>query len=374
MIKQTAATVTVLVCLVACGDGSDSIIRNAAPVYDLGTVDAAMRDLVATAPPLDGISYVTVDREQGVIHEAAFGDHDLDIVVLLASTSKMPVASLLMAVTEDPAVDYDVEATVADYLPWMGVYGDRTSVQMVSNTSGIPGLRLLNDYGVHQCQYLPLGSLEQCGQLIDQNLLPDTQPAGTVFDYGGSQWQLAGTALEQAANATWNQLFDEYIAGPCELDVFTFGNPWANLGAWNGSPDSLIGLDNPNIEGGAISNMSDYSKILLMHLREGRCGNEQVLSPEAVDFMREDRGGEFGTPYGMGWWILPDAAGGNSAVYYDPGFFGAVSWIDAERGIGGYVAVDDYSSDSAAFSVSFVLQQVIPLTQRAVDEARAAVQ
>ena len=72
---------------------------------------------------------------------------------MLASTSKMPAVSLLMALHDDESLDYDVETTIDTYLPWDGVYGDRTTVDLVSNTSGIPGLAALGDYGPHVCQF-----------------------------------------------------------------------------------------------------------------------------------------------------------------------------------------------------------------------------
>ncbi len=52
--------------------------------------------------------------------------------------------------------------------------------------------------------------------------------------------------------------------------------------------------DNPNIEGGGYANVSDYGKLLLMHLRCGLCGEERVLSEDAVARMQEDRLAEYG--------------------------------------------------------------------------------
>tara|TARA_R100000005_G_scaffold89631_1_gene60336 strand:- start:43606 stop:44232 length:627 start_codon:yes stop_codon:yes gene_type:complete len=182
----------------------------------------------------------------------------------------MALAMLLMALNDDPESNFSVNEPVARYLPWEGVYGDRTVTQLLSNTSGIPGL----------------GSVAP----------------GTRFDYGGSQWQLAGAVAAQVSNSTWRQAFDAYVAEPCDLEVFQFGNMWSNLETWTGSPDSLQGLDNPNIEGGAISSLQDYAKILLMHLNGGLCGDNSVMSEDSVAFMQVDRGGEFGVPNGMGWW------------------------------------------------------------------------
>jgi CubicO group peptidase (beta-lactamase class C family) len=356
--------------LSACSDGSDN---NDPPLaeYDFSAVDASFQSFLDNSA-FDGISYTLVDREQGAVHEQALGDHTLDIVVQLASTSKMPSVSLLMALHEDESLDFDVEASIDRYLPWMGVYGDRTTVQLVSNTSGILGLFPgLDNYGVHFCQFNGDFTMQACGELLYTVLVPGTVAPGTAFDYGGSQWQLAGVVAENVSNSSWNQAFADYIGEPCDLDVFTYGNMWWNLEDWNGSPDSLTGQGNAHVEGGAISNMQDYGKILLMHLRGGRCGDNQVLSQEAIDFMQVNRAGELGTDYGMGLWITPGDAQNNEIVW-DPGLFGAVSWLDMERGIGGYVGIDDYSSDQAGAVYDHVLSVIIPLQQQIVDDARAA--
>ena len=44
---------------------------------------------------------VIVDKKRGVIHKSAFGNQSENSVVLLASTSKVPTVTLLMALYED---------------------------------------------------------------------------------------------------------------------------------------------------------------------------------------------------------------------------------------------------------------------------------
>lgn len=358
------------------------------PAYDFASVDARFQQFIDQSDVYEGISYTFVDADQGVVHEAALGDHSLDIVVVLASASKMPVALLAMALDDAESLDFDVEASIDRYLPWDGVYGDRTSLQLLSNTSGIPGLASFAFLDLHSCLIDPGTQLEACAETIYSNELPDTVPAGSNFDYGGSQWQLFGGVAEQLGNSSWRQVFDRYIAQPCDLEVFQFGNMGLDLttlgidvSQWTGYPDSLIGLDNPLIEGGAISNMQDYGKLLLMQLRGGMCGENQVLSAESVQFIQVDRSGELdglfsGYSYGMGWAISHSLPG----VILDFGLFGSVGWLDIERGIGGYMAVDDYSrtlldfaTDPFAPSVKLLLEEIIPLQQQLVDEARAAV-
>jgi CubicO group peptidase (beta-lactamase class C family) len=318
----------------------------------------------------------------GTLHTETFGDHTEDLVVMLASTSKVPAVMTLLALDEDSSVSFSVDQPVSTMLPYEGVYTDRTIVQMVSNTTGMPGLSAINRYGNpfgqtledlnHLCTFAAsdLVEFEACGQQLLTNELAGSQSAGDSFDYGGSQWQAAGVTAAIAANATWNQLVDEYLGAPCDLEVFTFGNPWQELNfggtSFNGTVESLPGQSNPHIGGGAITNLADYAKLLQVHLNGGFCGDQQVLSQAALDRMRVDRGGVVSinpTPYGMGWWISSD----NPGVYDDPGAFGAISFIDVERGIGGYVAIDDYSRDDAGAPVALVRKTIIPLIQAVID-------
>ena len=354
------------------------------PAMDFTQVDAAFADFLDASPVFDGISYVVVDAE-GVLNQAVFGDHTEDLVVMLASTSKVPAVMTLLAVAEDPGVAFSMDQPVATMLPYEGVYTDRTVSQMVSNTSGIPGLGALYDYGSpfgqtvedlnHLCSFAAVESVdfEACGRQLLTSELPNSRPAGAAFDYGGSQWQAAGVTASIAANATWNQLVDQYLSAPCSLEVFTFGNPWQEISlgttSFNGSVESLPGQNNPNVEGGAITNLSDYAKLLQVHLNGGFCGETRVLSEAALAAMRADRGGvvaEDPVPYGMGWWISED----NPGVYDDPGAFGTISFLDVERGLAGYVAIDDYTSTDAGAPVALVRQTVIPLLQAAYDSTQ----
>ena len=373
----TVLIMTALALTPACGGGGGSASAPAPPDQGSGTappvtpdfteVDAAFETFIEESAVFDGVSYVVVDAQES-LHTATFGDHSVDTVVLLASTSKVPAVMTMLALEEDTDATFDMDQAIGEVLPFDGVYADRTPSQLVSNTSGIPGLRQLALYGPHLCQFSFDTSVifEACGEILLSVPLPDGNDAGSIFDYGGSQWQLAGVTAAVAANATWNQLVEAYLATPCQLEVFTFGNMWEDITQWDGTVASLLGQSNPNIEGGAITNLADYAKLLQVHLNGGFCGDTRVLSENALAEMRVDRGGAVDnnpTPYGMGWWISTD----NPGVYDDPGAFGSISFIDTERGFAGYVAIDDYTRVDADAPVRLVRQKIIPLLQNAFD-------
>ena len=117
---RVIACTTTLLLLTACSNGSGNQAA-AQPVYNFAALDARFQQFLDESEAFEGISVVLVDAQQGSVHEAAFGDHTLDTVVILASTSKMPSVSLLMALHDDDALDFDIEATIDNYLPWEGL-------------------------------------------------------------------------------------------------------------------------------------------------------------------------------------------------------------------------------------------------------------
>ena len=378
--------------LVACSDGNDSPMPVVSPIPampDFTAADVWLDDFVASQELFPGGSMIIVDKKQGTIHKSAFGNQTEDSVVLLASTSKVPTVMVLMALDEDDAnVDFDIQQPIANYLPWLGVWDPAiTTEHLVSNRSGMPGLInvLINpdSYTPHICQFIPAGSLQGCAETIFTTSLPDLPgtPANTAFDYGGSQWQISGGVAELVGGGTWGQLWNQYVAEPCGMEVARYGNLLSGSAGWDGNPDSLVGLDNPSIEGGMMSNLDDYARIISMHLNGGACGDNQVLSPEAVAFMREVRTaavgsgpGAVGSPpdrgYAMGWWIVPPKEGGSIYLYLDPGLFGSLAWIDVEREYGGAVFFEEYTQTAGSVGSGAVTNQLIPIIEAAIDAVR----
>jgi CubicO group peptidase (beta-lactamase class C family) len=364
-----------LVLLAGCSDSNDSLVT-ADPDYgsaDFAAADAWMDDFVATQPAFSGGSYLIVDLANGVIHKSASGDHDGEDLVLLASTSKVPTVTLLMALDEDDEnVDFAIDEPIASYLPWLGVWdANITTEHLVSNRSGIPGLfnlfNNLDDYLPHACQFLPQGTLQGCAETLYTTALPtlESTPANTAFDYGGSQWQLSGAVAEIVGAGTWNQLWDAYIAEPCGMEVATYGNNLSFAEAWDGAAESLAGIDNPSMEGGMMSNLDDYAAILSLHLSGGLCGDARVLSEAGVSFMQEARTQEPG--YGMGWWLQSPEEGGDVTLFTDPGFYGSVSWVDVERQYAGVVFFEEYSGLSGSLGSGGVISELIPIIAQAID-------
>ena len=379
--KHLLAPLSLTVFLAGCSDSNDTFSPEPPPpvLPDFTAADAWMQDFIDAEPLFEGGSYLVVDRELGVIHKAWFGDHAEDTLALLASTSKVPSVMLLMALNDDDSIDFDMTTPIENYLPWQGVWDPAiTTENLVSNRSGIPGLiQILNnpdDAASHICQFTPVGTLQECAETLYTTPLPalESGPADAAFDYGGSQWQISGAVAETVGGGTWNQLWDEYIGQPCGLEISTFGNNLSFASAWDGNADSLIGRDNPNMEGGMMASLDDYAKLLSLHLHDGSCGENQVMTAASVASMREARTVfDDGGGYGMGWWLeAPEEGADSVTLYYDPGAWGSISWLDTDRRYAGVVFFEEYTGVDASKGSGGVRTQLVPIIEDAIDAVR----
>ena len=324
---------------------ADTTLAPAPPARDFSAITSIVQEFVDTNG-LDGAGLVIVDRDDGIVDQQYWGEFSADRVSLIASSSKMITAGVLVRLAQDGLLDMD--APLADVVEWGAGNPAITPAQLLSNSSGLPGLFSAMSTGPYLCQYLPDGDIEDCGATIFQTPDDDADvvPPDTEFRYGGAQWQVAGAVAEAVSGKTWDQLIDEIYVQPCGVETLGFNNHWAAASGF----DYPVGLDpteqppsdNPNMEGGAYIDAPDYGALLLMHLRGGECENGQPFSAESIDLMHADRtaetydaSGETGTGYGMGWWV--DRATGRIS---DAGAYGSVPWLDLEDGYGAYLVIE----------------------------------
>ncbi len=196
--------------------------------YDFSAVDPIVSEFV-TENELNGAGLIIVQRDDGVVFDGYWGDFDEDRISLIASSSKMIAAGVLMRLDDDGLLDID--APIADVVGWGMANPDITPAQLLSNSSGLVGLLPNPSYGPYLCQYVAVGSLQECGERIfttpddDADIVdPDVE-----FRYGGAQWQVAGAVAEAASGRSWAELIDEIYVRPCGLDVLAYNNHFAQL-------------------------------------------------------------------------------------------------------------------------------------------------
>lgn len=317
--------------------------------YDLSAVEPIVEAFVAQHG-LNGAGLVVVEKDDGIVSEQYWGDFGTDRVSLVASASKMVTAGVLVRLADQGELDLD--RPIAEYVDWAaGANPDITVAQLLSNSSGLVGLLPTPAYGPYLCQFLPTEELEECGAAAWTTTGDDAdvRPPDTEFRYGGVQWQIAGAVAETVSGSSWEELLEETY-GPCDLESLGYNNHWAVLGGgfaypagFDGDPGVLQPTENPHMEGGLYIDPVDYAELLLLHLRDGRCGDAQVLEPASVQRMHSDRVGETyggktmtGTGYGFGWWV--DRGGSNRIS--DAGAYGAVPWLDLDGEFGAYLVLE----------------------------------
>jgi CubicO group peptidase (beta-lactamase class C family) len=326
------------------------------PAFDFALFDESV-DAFLKANSLRGASAVVVHRDFGPLHTRGYGEYGRDRLYLIASTGKILSAGILLRLADQGLLDID--RPLSDSLTgWKGHKGSLTLAQLLSMSSGLTGLIDNPLYGPYLCQFLG-SSLTDCAkEIYAADDLASRDAPDTVFHYGGGAWQLAGGVAERVSGKNWAELVEETYVTPCGTQSLGYQNQFGQsfiqgLGIgviaypryFDGELSALTPTANPSIEGGAYITASDYGKILLMHLRDGRCARGSVLSPTAVERMREDRigevyGGDTGNDvfpgYGMGWWVSRDQPG----LVVDPGMYGAASWVDEPRGYAAFVAIE----------------------------------
>lgn len=352
---RTAGAVLLLGSFVATGCSGDEPAASAATKeageYDFSEVAPVVEAFIAEHD-LNGAGLVVVDEDEGIVGEEYFGDIDADRISLVASASKMVTAGVLVRLADQGELDLD--QPIAEYVDWAaGQNPDVTVAQLLSGSSGLVGLLPTPAYGPYVCQFLPTVEIEECATTAwttpDDDA--DVVPPDTEFRYGGVQWQIAGAVAETVSGRTWSELLEETYVEPCGVESMGWNNHWTQVGEglsgypeeFGGDPGVLSPTDNPSMEGGLFIDPVDYAELLLMQLRDGRCGDTQVLEPESVERMQTDRIGDLyggatmtGSGYGFGWWVERD----DSGRIADPGAYGAVPWLDLDGGFGAYLVIE----------------------------------
>lgn len=158
MALRTWMTVALLPFAFACGDDAASIedlVGDAggdaglgedagedasagdAGTYDFAAFDEALEQFVEDSE-LAGAAAVIVHAQDGIVHARGYGEHDVDRVYLIASSSKVLSAGVLVRLADEGLLDLD--APISELLSDWGEHKtDITTAQLLSNSSGLVG-------------------------------------------------------------------------------------------------------------------------------------------------------------------------------------------------------------------------------------------
>jgi len=346
-------------------------------LYDFSAASEIIQDYV-DENGLNGASFIVVDRDAGVVHQEHFGELGPGRVAIIGPVGEMISAGVVLSLHDDGLLD--VDAPVADVVAWGSGNPEVTLAQLLSHSSGMVGGQASQFYSPYLCSVMFVGSLQGCAETIFTTPDDDADlvPPDTAFGWPGTgaDYQVAGAVAEVASGKTWAELVDEIYVQPCGLNVLAYNNPWFQLPfdpttfgypAVGGDPVSMLApTENPSIMGGAYTTADDLAVLLLMHLRDGMCGDERVLSTESLERMHEDRiarvydgdseftdaeGNATGEVWGYGMGFPIDRETGRPAAASP---FGQQAWLDLDEGYAVLLLLE------ASWTNSLALYDLVP--------------
>lgn len=317
--------------LSACGSSPKVAID-----YDWSGL-ASTLDSYVSSGKIQGYSFVLFERDSGTLFERAGGDQKLQTQLDIASATKLPSVLAILTLVDSGKLDLD--QTVASYLEGSAVSwpADKAAItvrMLLDHTSGLRGLNESPPACVDEPELL---TLAECVQEIADSSLAATP--GSVFDYGGADYQVAGyIAVLLSGAANWQDFFAAAVSGPLGLSAYSYG-------------DAAIDT-NPRIAGGATTDVLDYATILRAVLDGGysRLGASVIANPLEVDQISGLPVDYYPSPltvqdypgYSLGLFISSSALhpGSPGPEFSDPGKYGSVPWYDTGLGYGAVLLID----------------------------------
>ncbi len=275
---------------------------------------------------------------------------------LIASASKWLSGAVMMALVDDKKITLD--DTVGKFLPIFTRHrkGNITIRQLFSHTSGFPGDSPQNyEYRSDLTFAEAVDSMAVHTQIL--------HAPGTVFNYGSVGMHIAGRIAEVVSGKSWQTLFNEKIATPCEMTAGYL----------------LTGPKNPLIAGGVWTSAGNYLKFVEMIVNKGTFNGKRVLSESAVAEMLSDqtRGAIIeGTPYpsnpysnhptpnvryGIGNWRDVVTGSGEAFETSSPGLFGTHPWQDSKNEVAGiiFTKTEPKLSNSVSLQIRKMIREII---------------
>src|SRR6266851_9547598 len=258
------AAVSVL--LLAALPTSDIRAQSVGVTDDFSKINERIQGWVERGYYPGGGLFVAMNRR--VLYEKYFGSYTPDSVVFIASAGKWLAAATIMSLVDEGKLLLDDPAS--KWIPQLkGEQGRSTLRQMLSHTSG---------YEPYQPDDKPIDDYQTLEESVAHIVpLPMAHRTGEQFEYGGLAMQIAGRMAEIAAGKSWEQLFQERIARPLQMNNTHF------------TPVDAGGGHSPMLGGGARSTLRDYANFLSMIFNDGSFQGLRVLSKQAIREMEADQ-------------------------------------------------------------------------------------
>ena len=346
---RMAMAVLGLTWLLGCG-GSSSGPYIALGINPWAEVTSTIQ---AAQPQFPGGLTVEVLTPAGVVYSQSFGSLTNQSYVPVASSSKWVSATVLLRLVEQGTLSLDTQAksllTDRNGAPWAGNMGEIRLRHLLSFTSGISGdVAASDDTAI---------TLDEAVKVIYDSQATTAAVPGTTFYYGSTHLRIAARMAEVAASKPWRQLFDDQLRVPLG---------WSALSTYGGA-------QNPNPAGSLACTGLEYTRFLMLQLRQGLDGSTRLLTQATLQQQRQDAFG-VGTTlvyspymavqgkafhYGFGNWL--ETANGLAPSATNPvnrwsstGKFGWAPWVAAD---GTYAAL--IMTQQADLPASFVPSETL---------------
>ena len=267
-----------------------------------------------------------IAKRQGKDADEMMQDFTIATKERIASCSKWLSAALVMTFVDEGKLS--LEDSIGKILPVMTANGKGSIKiwQCLSHLTAIKSGSLKESLNAMK----DMNSMDEAMDAIAKQ--PMEGEPGKTFHYSNTGLQIAGAIIEKISSKTFETLFAERIAQPCNMKNSDFGKGKVALPA-----------------GGAWSTAEDYLNFLQMILHEGKFNGKQVLSKSSVIEMQKNRidndaviisspaeAGNWG--YGFGEWVMDDVSGEKrSDAITSPGLFGSFPWVDNKHKYAGFL-------------------------------------
>ena len=287
----------------------------------------------------------------------------------LGSCTKAMTGNLVGILVDEGILHWD--ATMEELFPEIEIhpdYQDVTVKMMLSHSGGT--WSSLVDHPSTWNEMVAGGDLKEIRSKVVQDVLteaPEVTP-GTQYLYSNTGYIVIGAALEKITGSTWEEIMQEKIFTPLEMDSCGFGpqdvgghleHPWSHYNLTAIDPDSG-NADNPAALGPAGTvhcNLPDWSKFIIEQLKLYR-GEGTLLSQPQAEQLFEPQLQE----YAMGWSIASRSwAGGDVFVHSGSNVKNlAIVWAAPELDEA-YLTVTNTGSESAYQVLDQVTGELIQL-------------
>jgi CubicO group peptidase (beta-lactamase class C family) len=270
-----------------------------------------------------GKDVVTLVYKNGkIVYENAMGDLTAMSQERIAASSGWYTAALVMTFVDEGKLS--LEDSIGKFLPAFTQFGKGNILikHCLSHTNG------LRQEPIRLLALLQRGKYNALKEEIYDFAKERDEVAepGKEFRFGNTGLNIAAHILEVISGKKFEDLFQERIARPLNMQATTF------------SKNASV----PNPAVGAWSTPSDYMNFLIMMMNKGVAKGKRILSKSAVEKMIESQTTQdmikytpeaaTGFNHGLGVWIQETAPDGKTAVVSSPGLYGTWPYVDYCRG------------------------------------------